>query len=125
MFDVRVRKDEHRTFNVEHRMVNERSSSMPAWKAGTASTVIKPDEPLWLAGYAARTSPAKGKISDLHVTALALEDAAGGRVVIASADTIAITSIVSEPAFQRVFEKTGLSRERLILAASHTHYAPE
>src|SRR5439155_14965991 len=92
---------------------------------GTSSMVITPHEPLWLAGYAARTEPAKGMISDLRASALALEDETGGRLVIASMDIIAITKIVAEPVIERVREKTGLSRERLILAATHTHYGPE
>src|SRR5437016_5004527 len=95
------------------------------WKSGTASIVITPGEPLWLAGYAARGEPAKGKISDLRATALALEDDAGGRLVVASADIIAITRIVADPVVERVTRETGLSRERLILAATHTHYGPE
>ena len=98
---------------------------MSGWRAGTASAIITPDEPLWLAGFAARTKPAQGKISDLHVSALALEDEAGERLVIASMDIIAITRIVADPVFERVREATGLSRERLILAATHTHFGPE
>ena len=27
------------------------------WKAGVASMVITPEQPMWLAGYAARTHP--------------------------------------------------------------------
>ncbi len=61
------------------------------YKAGTASICITPDEPLWMAGYAVRTAPARGKISDLYASALALEDETGQRFVMASADIIAIT----------------------------------
>jgi neutral ceramidase len=95
------------------------------WRAGTASLIITPTEPYWLAGFAARTEPAKGTISDLKVSALALEDEAGGRLVIASADIIAITRAIAEPVIERVRRATGLPRERLILAASHTHFGPE
>src|SRR5689334_13572024 len=100
------------------------SRRMP-WKVGTASTVITPDEPYWLAGFAARTEPAKGKISDLKVSALALEDEAGGRLVIASADIIAITRAIADPVIEKVVAATGITRDRLILAASHTHFGPE
>jgi hypothetical protein len=95
------------------------------WNAGTASVVITPTEPYWLAGFAARTEPSKGKISDLKVAALALDDDAGGRLVIASADIIAITREIAEPVLERVRAATGLGRERIILAASHTHFGPE
>ena len=49
------------------------------WKAGVAVKVITPSEPMWMAGYAGRNKPAEGKEHDLHVKALALEDADGRR----------------------------------------------
>src|SRR5947199_8688034 len=101
------------------------SRLMPTWKAAAASTVITPTEPLWLAGFAARTEPAKGKTSALRASALALEDDSGGRLVIASMDIIAITRIVADPVIERVRAATGLTSDRLILAATHTHYGPE
>jgi hypothetical protein len=87
--------------------------------------VVTPDASTWLAGYAVRREPSKGKISDLRVEALALEDEAGNRLVIASMDIIAITKIVADPVIERVQREAGLSRERLILSATHTHYGPE
>jgi neutral ceramidase len=96
-----------------------------AYKAGAASVRITPDEPLWLAGYASRTAPARGKISDLFASALALEDSSGQRFVIASMDLIAITPIVAEPVAEAVRVKYGLARQQLLLTATHTHYGPE
>src|SRR5688500_2684081 len=95
------------------------------YRAGTATEIITPTEPLWLAGYAARTEPAKGKISDLRASALALEDDEGGRLVIVSVDLIAITKAIADPVAAAALKQIGLPRERLILAASHTHYGPE
>src|SRR5438045_4360842 len=65
--------------------------------------------------------------SDLSYTgsALALEDAQGGRLVIASIDLIAVTKAIADPVYEAVQRTTGLSPERLILAATHTHYGPE
>ena len=95
------------------------------FKAGTASELITPDEPLWLAGYAARTEPAKGKISDLYASALALEDNQGSHLIIASIDLIAVPKIIADPVYEAVQKQLGLGRDRLILAATHTHYGPE
>jgi len=95
------------------------------FQAGAASTRITPDEPLWLAGYAARTAPAKGTISELSASALALEDTEGHRFVIVSADLIAITPVIAEPVAAAVLAKHGLPRSQLLLAATHTHYGPE
>jgi hypothetical protein len=95
------------------------------YKAGTASECITPDEPLWLAGYAARTAPARGRISDLYATALALEDDAGERFVVASMDSIAISPIVAEPVMEAARARHGLTRRQILLTATHTHYGPE
>jgi len=53
-----------------------------AWKAGVATRVITPQQPMWMAGYAARNKPSEGSVHDLHVKALAVEDAGGSRLVI-------------------------------------------
>jgi hypothetical protein len=100
------------------------SRSSP-YRAGAASARITPEEPLWLAGYASRTAPARGKLSDLYVTALAIEDAASERFILVSVDLIAITPIISEPVFTAAQARHGLSRRQILLAASHTHYGPE
>lgn len=36
------------------------------WRAGTATAVITPDEPMRMAGYGAREEPAEGTLQDLH-----------------------------------------------------------
>jgi neutral ceramidase len=95
------------------------------YKAGAASVCFTPDEPFWLAGYAVRTAPARGKISDLFVSALALEDETGQRFVIASAEIIAINAVVANRVAEVVRARHGLSRQQLLLSATHTHYAPE
>jgi hypothetical protein len=96
-----------------------------SYKAGTASICITPDEPLWLAGYAVRTAPARGKISDLFASALALEDDTGQRFVMVSADVIAITRPIADAVADAVCSRHRLSRSHLLLAATHTHYGPE
>jgi hypothetical protein len=101
------------------------STQLPTYQAGAANECITPNEPLWLAGYAARTGPARGKMSDLYASALALEDVAGNRFVIAALDVIAITPAISKHVFEAVADKHGLGRDQLLFAPSHTHYGPE
>ena len=55
------------------------------WKAGTARAVITPQKPVWLSGYAGKRVPT-GKLHDLWVKALALEDADGRRAVLLTSD---------------------------------------
>ncbi len=94
------------------------------WKAGTAKAVITPKEPLWMAGYAARTSPASGTLHELYVRVLALEDADGRRAVLVSSDLLGIPRSISEHVTQALKEKFGLPREAVMLNASHTHCGP-
>ena len=54
----------------------------PQVKAGVASRIITPKEPMWMAGYGNRNKPAEGKLQNLYVKALALEDQAGGQLVL-------------------------------------------
>src|SRR3954463_6680662 len=101
------------------------STNPPIFRAGPASAPITPDEPLWLAGYAVRTGPARGKITELYASALALEDSVGNRLVIASIENLSITPAITEPVASSLQARHGLARHELLLTATHTHYAPE
>jgi hypothetical protein len=95
------------------------------FKAATASTIITPTESMWLTGFAARTAPSRGKINDIHAKAVALEDATGKRIVIVSADLIAISRDVAQRVSAEVKKRFSLSRDELLLCSTHTHYGPE
>src|SRR4051812_22342555 len=99
--------------------------SAAGWKAGAAAMAITPAKRMWLAGWAARREPAAGKAMDLYAKALALEDAKGERVVIVTADLIAIPRTLASAVAARIQRRCGLSRERLVFNASHTHTGPE
>ncbi len=94
-------------------------------KAGVASIAITPAEPMWLAGWAARREPASGKAMDLFAKALALEDDRGRRIVILTADLIAITGALAKAVAERVRARCDLARESILFNASHTHCGPE
>jgi hypothetical protein len=100
-------------------------SRLLPFRAGAASVCITPDEPLWLAGYAVRAAPARGKISDLFASALALEDELGSRFILVSVDLIAITPIIADAVMEAARSRHGLERRQILLAATHTHYGPE
>lgn len=94
------------------------------WKAGVASTVITPEEPMWMGGYAARDRPAEGKLQDLWAKALALEDASGKQAVLVTMDLIGIPKNLSERIRDHLETRFGLSRAQVILNSSHTHSGP-
>ncbi len=100
------------------------SAAEPGYKAGVAVKAITPTEPLWMAGYGARNKPAEGKLQDLYVKVLALEDPAGGKLVLLTSDLIGLPRPLSVAVAEEVRKRTGLPRECFLLTASHTHCGP-
>jgi neutral ceramidase len=96
----------------------------PSWKAGAAKATITPAQPLWLSGYAARTKPAEGKLTDLWAKALVLEDPQGRRGVLVTLDLVGIPRDLSAAICAELKTKYGLPREAVILSVSHTHTGP-
>jgi neutral ceramidase len=94
------------------------------WKAGVAKVAITPKEPMWMAGYGGRTKPSEGVLHELYAKALALEDAAGTRSVIVTADILGFSRDMAATVAGRVEKKYGVPRARLVLSASHTHSGP-
>ncbi|MFC1529073.1 neutral/alkaline non-lysosomal ceramidase N-terminal domain-containing protein [Candidatus Latescibacterota bacterium] len=95
------------------------------WKAGKASVIITPEESAWMAGYGARDKPSEGKIHDLYVKALALEDPEGNRTVIVTADLIGVTKDFSNTVSEEIEKRFGLPRNSVLFNTSHTHCGPE
>jgi hypothetical protein len=70
--------------------------TLKTWKAGLAKVVITPEKPIWMSGYASRNKPSEGKVHDLYAKALALEDPAGGRMVVVTTDLVGLSRSVAE-----------------------------
>ncbi len=94
------------------------------WKAGVAKVVVTPREPIFLKGYASRTRPSEGVRQDLYVKALALQDEGDVISIIVTSDFHSYTRGMSDTVAEAAERKYGLSRDRLILNASHTHSGP-
>jgi len=94
------------------------------WQAGVNRMVITPEESMWMAGYAARNNPSKGKIHDLWVKALAIEDESGNKAVLVTTDIIGYSRELSESICKRLEDQFNLKRENIILSSSHTHSCP-
>lgn len=100
------------------------TGAQTGWKAGVARVNITPKEPIWLAGYGARTKPSEGVLQDIYVKSLALEDSTGARTVLVTSDLLGFTREMSETVADRVKQKWNVPRERIAFNASHTHSAP-
>ncbi len=92
------------------------------WKVGLAKRKITPAEPMWMAGYASRSKPAEGKIQDLWIRTMVIEDADGNEGVIVSADVVGISRSVWDNVIERLGED--FARSQLMFNSSHTHSGP-
>jgi len=93
------------------------------WKAGVAKAVITPDTPVWLAGYGSKRVP-DGKLHDLWMKALALEDQDGNRVVMITSDFQGVPKIMSDRVFELIKQKYKLERHQIMFTFSHNHCGP-
>ncbi len=101
----------------------EHNSTAAGWKAGVAKAVITPQTKVWLAGYGSKRSP-DGKLHDLWMKALALQDAAGRRAVMITSDFQGVPKVMSDPVFQQLEKKFGLQRHQVMFTFSHNHCGP-
>ncbi|HNW56162.1 MAG TPA: neutral/alkaline non-lysosomal ceramidase N-terminal domain-containing protein [Bacteroidales bacterium] len=103
-----------------------RNANDPAagWRAGVARTLITPQEPMWMAGYAFRDHPAEGTVNDLWAKALILEDMKGNRALLITTDIESFPKYTSDRIRNRIKETYGLEKAQIILNGSHTHSGP-
>lgn len=101
------------------------TETLAAWRAGAASIVITPPQPMPMAGYASRGAQhAQGLLNDLYAKALVLEDDAGERGLLVTLDLVGIERHLSLSICQRLQQAFGFERRQIVLAASHTHSGP-
>ena len=97
--------------------------AQPAWKAGVAKAVITPEKSVWLAGYGSKRAP-DGKLHDLWMKALALEDHKGQRVVLITSDFQGVPKIMSDRVFEQLQKQFKLERTQVMFTFSHNHCGP-
>ena len=100
------------------------AATKPEWRVGLARVKITPDGPIRLDGYAHRTKPSEGVVSDLWAKAMALEDAQGHRAVLITLDLIGFPADWAEAVSSAMCENIGLERRQILLNCSHTHSGP-
>src|SRR5262249_18698705 len=96
----------------------------PVWKAGVAKTNVTPEKPMWLAGYGNRDRPAEGKLHDIWIKALALEDATGYPVVLLTSDLCGMPKWMDDSVCNKLRKSHGLTRAQIRLTNSHNHCGP-
>ena len=93
------------------------------WNAGLARRVITPQTSVWLAGYGTKRPPS-GKLHDLWMKALALEDQFGNRVVLITSDFQGVPRSMSDQVFALLKSRHQLERHQVMLTFSHNHCGP-
>jgi neutral ceramidase len=99
-------------------------SAWAGWKAGTSKVAITPKQPTWMSGYGARNKPSEGAIHDLWAKALAVEDPSGKRFLMITLDVVGVDRDFSVAVRDALEARHGISRDRVVLACSHTHCGP-
>ncbi|MBM3497663.1 MAG: hypothetical protein FJX74_03225 [Armatimonadetes bacterium] len=94
-----------------------------AWRIGLGRRVITPQTPVWLAGYGMKRVP-DGKLHDLWVKVLALEDPTGKHAVLATTDHMGMSKTIYERLYAAMDERFGLDRSEFMLTFSHNHCGP-
>jgi neutral ceramidase len=87
-------------------------------------TVVTPDKPMWMSGYASRTGPAEGAEIDLWAKAAVFQAADGKKLILVTLDLVGIDRDTSQAVCKRIMAKHQLSREAIALSVSHTHCGP-
>ena len=95
----------------------------PTWKAGVASAIVTPEKGVWLAGYGAKRPP-DGKLHELWMKALALEDEKGKRAVLVTSDFQGVPKEMSDRIFLQLKNKLELERHQVMITFSHNHCGP-
>lgn len=99
------------------------AADKPLWKAGLAKRVITQETAVWLAGYGSKRPP-DGKLHDIWMKALALEDDKGHKAVLITSDFQGVPKNMSDPVFAQAKQKFDLERTQIMFTFSHNHCGP-
>jgi hypothetical protein len=98
--------------------------NIPAtWKVGLAKAIITPETTVWLAGYGTKRPP-DGRLHDLWMKAMALQDQQGNRAVLVTSDFQGIPKSMSDLVFEAIRQRYGLDRAQIMITLSHNHCGP-
>lgn len=93
-------------------------------KAGFSQTDVTPPVGVYLAGYPSRSTPSEGVDDPLYLRIAALEDDAGERLALLTADLLKFPRDMAWRTKRWCEEDLGLPSASVIVNLSHTHSAP-
>lgn len=104
--------------------LGELSAEPISWTVGVATADITPDYPIRLNGFGFRREESEGVRQHIHAKALAIGNYSEQPAVLITVDTLGIPDAMVERLSKKLKQKAGIERDRLSIAATHTHTAP-
>jgi hypothetical protein len=92
-------------------------------KVGAAAEALSADDAMVIGGGIG-PGRAKGQEGELRASAVAIEDAQGGRIALIACDVLMIERDVLDRAARGVERETGIPFDHVLINATHTHHAP-
>lgn len=103
---------------------NAARTNAALWQVGYAEADITPRPgQCMMAGYG-RQRYAGGTLSPLMMQVLAIRDPNRHTALLITADILAFDRVTAEAIRHQIAKKHGIAAERILFAASHTHWAP-
>jgi putative membrane-bound dehydrogenase-like protein len=102
-------------------------AAMPApaqYRVGVARTDITPDHPIRQNGFGGRRAESDGVYQKIHARGLAIDDGSKSPVVLLTVDVLGMPENLYDELAKRLEKKAGVKKERLAVAATHTHTGP-
>lgn len=93
-------------------------------KVGFAKETIMPEKVIPLAGVGIIDRNYEGVLDTLYTTCIAITDENGNTVLLYTNDLVNSAVEYSEPAKEQISRATGIAKENIMVAATHTHSAP-
>lgn len=91
---------------------------------GCATCDLTPDRPVWLAGYSGRDGPSTGVSEPILAGCMALQGSGEEPALLVTLDLVGVHDELARALAGRIAAGAGVPADRVLLACSHTHYAP-
>lgn len=93
-------------------------------RVGFSRQVITPDYSVGMAGYDRRNLPSSGKLDDIFVSVIAIEDNDGKKALFCSYDLLGTDTGLCERIRKEAFARFSIAGKSIWVSATHTHSAP-
>ena len=105
-------------------LLNAAESDGTAWQVGYAETEITPEPGQCMMFGFGRERYAKGMLAPLLTQVLAIRDRNEHTVLLITADILEFDRVMVEAIRHKIAKKHAIAAQRILFAASHTHWAP-